>query len=398
MNIKGENQKNIIGGKKVEGYNQINEEDLWLPNNPTQYFYKFKCRNNERIFWKTFIIKNKKSLLKLLNRYNPLSVYYSVNSFVLPKWADKSKKLIIIKKRTLFDFDYQEIKEVNKLYELLDKTKIQYILKTSTNSYQLLTEQTFTKKEINKLNEGINFDSSVYDNKRVCRLPLTYNIKKGIKHKTKFIFLNDDSGVLGIPKWKMTSDKTSARINDRKAKTKTFAPIFYKAIPNKISKRLYVPYFRYDDFYDGRKIRRLQSKFKLGNLYVFGTDKEVYVLGLKCFELKRLKKIIKYSKCKNKEICFIRISEKIGLFKNEYSELWSKKENINIKKDGIYYDNKKIGKVLDNKPSAMFLLKQNVMGIFTDRFNNYLNYIGFDIPRNNLNDRILECEFRGKVE
>jgi len=138
---------------------------------------------------------------------------------------------------------------------------------------------------------------------------------------------------------------------EEKARTRIRASShIYNWITNTVygAKDRLVPYFLFDDF-DQEKIEKIQSEYKLGDLFVFDLDGEIGILGIKTLPKSRLIKVMEKSNALNRK----------ELLKRGFNKIRTSRK--------IYAD----GEVI-KKPSLLYILKSKSKGSNSRPHFNYI--------------------------
>lgn len=318
-------------------------------------FIKFQLKDNS---WRTYFNPSEKRLKKLLVKHQPKNVYRSVNRWIMyqehPSYPNR-----MIQHFGLVDVDGQNFDNKEECYSyfsevcnLLESEEIQIEEKVCTNNsiggfQALISPDSLQKFHVlleNHPQRFLKLDYRVHDDKRVCRLPRTWNgnrnslsysisqalnnsyiqIQKGIGRDNclspLFPSVHDmylkptevDWGFSTLGMSYQADDKGQVRKNSdtrpnittESAQIESNEPLHHtdtflvKQISNSVIgvKNLYVPVIKLKYCPSPRLIRKLQKTYRMGDLYLFQYHSGFFLIGPKVFQKERLFKIYKAAK------------------------------------------------------------------------------------------------------
>ena len=306
--------------------------------------------------WLTYFNPSPQRLQRLIARHQPKNLYLSVNQYLRYKEHNLFSN-ILLNKFGLIDIDGQNFNDKleTKQYfiqinEILKEADIHVAENVCTNNtiggYQIIIVPCCYKKFCNLIqNHPQHFskvDTRVFDEKRVRRMPQSYNGNRG-----SFSYYVDD---LGNPKDlnnSLIQDKLTARYSVRLSyevqttgmsqdetddkgvafnaqhispcKTKRGqenssnlpSHFIVRQISNSVfgTKGLHIPYIKFNYKPSPRRIRRLQKFYNLGDIYLFKFHLGYALLSLKVFDAPRLRKIYKAFKSYSSYNEFIKFNQ-----------------------------------------------------------------------------------------
>lgn len=277
--------------------------------------------------WLTFN-PSMQRLQRLIKKYNPKNVYASVNQWTRYREHNATYPNIILKKFDLVDIDGKNFsgkEECRQYFEevsnILQEHGISVAERVATNTtiggYQLLLRH--SEKFHDLLKSGV-FEKidNVFDLKRVCRLPGSYN-----GNRSSFSCLVDSTGH-PLPQDLNTSIFTSCyspgmledysnslqaddrgavealtppnKTNGRQAiRSELPASFLVKQMSNSCfgASNLYVPVLKFRNMPSRRVLLKLQKTYNLGDIYLFKYHLGFFAISPKTAQFGRLSKIYK---------------------------------------------------------------------------------------------------------
>lgn len=335
MTLKFNTPKSVID--KIRGY--YKHCSLYLPENSKFRYFKFRLPNGN---FKTFSIRNKEQLRKLLIQFTPIDVYYSSSQFINPKRVQgrltKKQDLLFLSQDIIIDIDAEEnqpfmdivkiSKRIVKLFGIPN-----YILRTSDKGIQIaykddmkginklsiedrmkLYEQ--KRKEFVQLFDGIDKPITT-DLYRVVRLPKTIHHNGTVcdfidlDNIPKFKYVFTDNIIVSKSQKAMTQGESSQPQNTgNKSRVDIRDIASNDYLSNNIlgTKGLYVPLLIYhypqitklEPANPIQEIKCIMKKYDIPTMYLLKDNEYLYAISLIAVDGRRLQKIINYS---NSLIC-----------------------------------------------------------------------------------------------
>lgn len=284
---------------------------------------KFDLGNNR---WKSFRVRDKNQLDKLVKLFNPINIYYSCSCYFNPTRVEHGTYKV--DKQILWTDDIYDIDDsngnLNNAWEttkkIMDKLgKPEQIHFTGAKGYRLIypPKQGFTghvkERFINDMcirYKELDIPVSI-DKTRVIRMIGSINSKTGLKCEEI-----QSPERYTVPMTQPYDRNNSLVQCDGVCRTGVRHTIsYYIAMSNKITDDMFVPYIYTDKKPTDESLSTLQKTYNLPTIYIFKT-KDTYVsLCCKIMSKKRCIKVMKAAKGRS-------LNRFIRFDKGKFSQLW----------------------------------------------------------------------------